>query len=66
MTRWLPRLLSLLCLIGLLAAPTPLAAQAPEPCRSTHDARQAFGRCAGDVFDFYAFGPYRENVPRPR
>lgn len=65
MTRWFSRLLPLLLLAGLLAVPTPLAAQTPDPCRSTHDARQAFGRCAGEAFDFYAFGPYRDTVPRP-
>ena len=65
MTRWLSRLLPFALLTILLAMPAPLAAQTPDPCRSTHDARQAFGRCAGDSFDFYAFGPYRDDVPRP-
>lgn len=65
MMRWYRSLFLIVLLAGLLAAPTPLAAQSPEPCRSTHDARQAFGRCAGESFDFYAFGPYRDDVPRP-
>ena len=56
----------LLSLAFLFLAHTPaVTAQSPAPCRSTHVARQAFGRCAGASFDFYAFGPYREDVPRP-
>lgn len=66
MLRWLLCSLSVFLLASLWSTTsTPAIAQSPEPCRSTHDARQAFGRCAGDSFDFYAFGPYRDNVPRP-
>lgn len=65
----LPCVLPVLLLASVLAAPISLVAQSPDsapaPCRSTHDARQAFGRCADATFDFYAFGPYRDDVPRP-
>ncbi|MFB6278319.1 MAG: M14 family zinc carboxypeptidase, partial [Salinibacter sp.] len=44
----------------------PASAQTPAACRSEHDARQASGMCEGESFDFYAFGPYRDDVPRPR
>ncbi|MFB6248486.1 MAG: M14 family zinc carboxypeptidase, partial [Salinibacter sp.] len=49
-----------------LAGAEPVAAQTPAACRSEHAARQASGLCEGDSFDFYAFGPYRDDVPRPR
>ena len=50
----------------LLAVGLPSSsALAQDPCRSEHDARAAFGRCAGETFDFDAFGPYRDDVPRP-
>ena len=42
------------------------SAQTPAACRSAHDARQASGMCEGESFDFYAFGPYRDDVPQPR
>jgi len=49
----------------LLGAETAVA-QVPDACRSEHAARQVAGRCAGEAFDFTAFGPYRDDVPLPR
>jgi hypothetical protein len=61
--------LSLLCLTTVLLgglAVSPAAAQTPAACRSDQDARRAAGLCDGESFDFYAFGPYRDDIPEPR
>jgi hypothetical protein len=57
--------LSALVAALLIVGVGPAAAQT-SACPSEHEARQASGLCEGTSFDFYAFGPYRDDVPAPR